>query len=179
LGAEGKTVVNIDRRRTAVGLIVFGLVLVVFALVYPFGSESVDGGTIPLPEEVAGLSLHTSAVGRQAIDEIAGLHGQDFALTDGARGSYGTNGAVTLWVSASATKGAASQLLVAMRDKIAEGNSPYEPAGEESAGGRVIYRLEGGGQTHYYFQSGNLVIWLAGASPLADEVLAQLLIFYP
>lgn len=170
---------NPDRRTIAVGLIVFGVVLVVFAILYPFGSAKEDGVPISLPETVAGLPLLASSTGRQAIDEITALHGMDFALTDGARGSYGGNGEVTLWVSASASESAASQLLIAMRDKIAEGNSPFEFAGEESLDGHAVYQLEGMGQTHYYFQSGNLVIWLAGASSIIDEALAQLLVFYP
>jgi hypothetical protein len=171
--------VNSDRRTTAVGLIVFGVVLVVFAILYPFDTADEDGTAIPLPGAVAGIPLLTASTGRQAIDEIESLHGQDFVLTDGARGSYGDNGEVTLWVSASASESAASQLLIAMYDKISKGNSSFEPMGEKDMDGRTVYQLEGMGQTHYYFQSGNLVIWLAGTSSLMDEALAQLLVFYP
>jgi len=170
--------VNSDRRTIAVGLIVFGVVLVVFAILYPFDTADKDSATIPLPRAVAGMSLLATSTGRQAINEIESLHGQDFTLTDGARGSYGDNGEVTLWVSASATESGATQLLIAMRDKIAEGNSPFELIGEKDMDGRTVYQLEGMGQTHYFFPSGNLVIWLASNHDLARQALEQVLAFY-
>jgi hypothetical protein len=170
--------VSSDRRTVAVGLIVFGIILVAFAILYPFDSGGENDGAIPLPEAVGGLPLLATATGRQAVDEIAGLHGMDFALTDGARGIYGHNGEVTLWVSASTSESTASQLLIAMRDKIAEGNSPFETIGEKNVDGRTVYQLEGLGQMHYYFQSGNLLIWLAADHDLAGQALEQALAFY-
>jgi hypothetical protein len=178
LGVEGKAVVNIDRRKVAVGLIVFGFVLVVFANVYPFGIASLDGAAVPLPEEIANLPLHTASTGLEAIDEIAELHEVNFDLTGWALGSYGANGEVTLWVAESASEVAASQLLIAIQEENTGGNSPDEIIGEETEDGRVVYRLEGVGKVYYYFQSGNLVIWLAADPGLARQALDQVLAFY-
>jgi hypothetical protein len=43
----------------------------------------------------------------------------------------------------------------------------------------MVYQVEGLGQAHYYFQSGDLIIWLAADKALADTSLAELLAFYP
>jgi hypothetical protein len=66
-----------------------------------------------------------------------------------------------------------------MKDKIAEGNSPFTPTGERPDGSRVIYELGGMGQKHFYFQSGDLLIWLAADVDLAEQALGQVLVFYP
>ena len=76
-------------------------------------------------------------------------------------------------------KAMAAEMVTGMRDKIAEGRSPFTPTGEFSNNGRTIYSLEGMGQKHYYFQSKNLVIWLAIEANLADTALQQLQEYYP
>jgi hypothetical protein len=128
---------------------------------------------------VAGESLVSQVTGLNAVDEITQMHGKDFNLTDGARGSYGSNNEVIIWVSGSASEAGAAQLVIEMRDKIAEGNSPYETVGEEFIGGRMVYLLEGMGQMHYYFQSGDQVIWLAADPDVVEAALAQVLEYYP
>jgi hypothetical protein len=164
----------------AVALIIFGVILVMFVIVYPFGeSANEDSANIPLPEEIAGQPMRAEAFGLQAVENITGLHGKEFELTDGAFGSYGTKGEITLWISCSNSEASAGQLIIEMRDKIAEGNSPFEPIGEEALVGRMVYQLEGFGQAHFYFQSGALVIWLTVDKALAEASLAQLLVFYP
>ena len=169
-----------NRRTTAIGLIVFGLVLVVFAIVYPFDDLAIEEVTKPtLPEQVAGEQLFSQVEGGAAVEEINQMHGKDFGLTDGARGSYGTNNEIIIWVSGSASEADAAQLVKEMRDKIAEGNSPFEPIGEELIDGRTVYELEGWGQMHYYFQSGNQVIWLAANPDLAEDALTEVLEYYP
>lgn len=169
-----------NRRTVAVGLIIFGVILVMFAIVYPFGdAANEDSAEIPLPEEIAGQPLRAKSFGLQAIENITGLHGVEFELTGGAVGSYGTKGEITVWVSGSGSEASVGQLIIEMRDKIAEGNSPYEPVGVEALNGRMVYQLEGFGQAHYYFQSGALVIWLTVDNALAEASLAELLVFYP
>jgi hypothetical protein len=172
--------VNPNRRTAAVALIVFGVILVVFAIVYPYGdSANEETPDIQLPEEIAGQPVRAEAHGLQAIENITNLHGVEFELTGGAVGGYGTEGEITLWVSSSGTEAAATQLVIEMRNKIAQGDSPFEPVGEETIGGRKVYQLESFGQAHFYFQSGDLVIWLAADQTLADMSLAELLAFYP
>ncbi len=116
--------------------------------------------------------------GVQATEEFANLHNNHFPLTSGAVGIYG-NRQAALWAGGAPFKLLTSRLVIAMRDKIAEGQSPFTPIREIEQNGRTIYELEGMGQKHYYFQSQNLVIWLASDPAFADKALQQILEAYP
>ena len=70
-------------------------------------------------------------------------------------------------------------MITDMRDKIALAETPFTPLGEIIQGRRTIYELVGMGQQHYYFRSGNLVIWLAVNEQQSDLALQQVLDFYP
>ena len=116
--------------------------------------------------------------GPQAVTDFSNLHGDQFPLTSGAVGFYGNNRA-TIWVAGAPLSLMAARLVTAMRDKIAEGNSPFTTSGEYQDNKRTIYALEGMGQKHFYFQSHNLVIWLAADADIADAALQQLKEIYP
>ena len=73
----------------------------------------------------------------------------------------------------------AGGLLVAMRDKIAEANSPFAPLAEREIKRRKVDELQGRGQSHYYFRSDNLIVWLAAAETHAEVALRQVLDFCP
>jgi hypothetical protein len=94
-------------------------------------------------------------------------------------GVYGEGRQATLWISGVPGRWMGKRILIQMRDKIAEGNSPFTPLGERNAGGRLVYELDGLGQKHYYFQSVDLIIWLAANEEDADMALAESLEFYP
>jgi hypothetical protein len=136
-------------------------------------------GPAPLPDQFAGLPLVQQMRGIQAVYEINHLHGKTFPLTSAAVGIYGTGKRATLWVSGVPASFIASQILSAMRDQIAAGRSPFAPAGERMNGKRIVYELNGMGQKHFYFQSKNLVIWLASDESIAEQALEQALAFYP
>lgn len=168
------------RRLSALGVILLGLLLASSGVGYALFSQAVDNpDAAPLPERIAGLPLVGRSAGWQAVGELTRLHGKGFPLSSGAVGMYGDQHQVKLWVAGTPVQPLASRMLAAMEDKIAEGNSPFTPLGEHSDGGRVIYELEGMGQKHFYFQSGNLLIWLAADTDLAEEALTQILEFYP
>jgi hypothetical protein len=135
-------------------------------------------GITPLPDRVADLPLTSKLTGTDATEEFSMLHQEHFPLTSGAVGIYGDNQAA-VWVGGAPLPFMARELVDAMRDKIAEGNSPFTPLSPRQAGGRTIYALEGMGQKHFYFQSSNLVIWLAAEPALADKALQQTLEAYP
>ena len=132
----------------------------------------------PVPEQVAGLPLTTKLTGTDATKEFSMLHNKQFPLTSGVVGIYGDN-QVAVWVGGAPLDFMATELVAAMRDKIAQGNSPFTPIAERQDGARTVYVLEGMGQQHYYFQSKNLVIWLAAEPALADQALQQALEAYP
>jgi len=169
-----------NRRVVSIGLIVLGLALVfVSVLISVNNREEQDFPAIRLPEQLAGLFRYSVITGSQALDEISFMHGKEFELISGARGTYGQRGEITVWVSRASSENAANELVEEMTNKIGEGNSPFLPIGEDLLGERIIHRLEGKGQVHFYFQSGNLVIWFGVDSELADQALGQVLDFYP
>lgn len=168
------------RRIASLLLIVAGLFLLVGATGFAFYTQAL-GQPAPasLPDNFAGLPLTQRNTGSQAVSELVRLHGEELSLTSGAVGRYGAEAQATIWVSGVSFSFMASRTVNAMRDRIAEGRSPFTPAGKRNDGRRVIYELEGMGQKHYYFQSKNSVIWLVVENALAEPALEQTLRFYP
>lgn len=161
-------------------MIIVGVTLVIGALVFWGFSEITTGlESARLPQSLAGLPLATVTYGSEAVQAISNLHGKDFQLKYGAMGDYGTDRQATLWVAGFADRTTAVQTVFQMHEKIAQGNSPFMPTDEKLIGERTVYVLDGMGQTHFYFQSGSQVIWLAANSDLSESALQQTLRFYP
>ena len=164
---------------------IFPVVLITLGIVLGFGAlsqlyvnnrESAPD-SISLPNELAGLRLIDTQSGAEAIAEFADLHGKEFPVASGAIGIYG-NSEITLWVAGASSESIALEMTNTMQAKIAQGNSPFTPVNEINDRNRKIYALEGMGQKHYYFQSKNLVVWLASDPAFADEALQQILEVY-
>lgn len=167
------------KRSISLTLIVLGTLFVVAALGWASFEETIGNpATLTLPEQLAGLPLSSQMNGPQAVADFSNLHGKQFPLTSGAVGIYGDHQA-TLWVAGAPLNLMTARMVTAMRDKIAEGNSPFTPSGEYQDNKRTIYVLKGMGQKHFYFQSQNLVIWLAADADIADTALQQLKEIYP
>lgn len=133
----------------------------------------------PLPAELAGLALKRQTGGPEAVRALNQMHGKEFRLVSGAIGEYGSAGQATLWVSGAGSQAAAGEMLAAMAAKIALGRSPFTPLGERQVKGRMIYELDGLGQRHFYFQSGDRLVWLAVDFRLAEAALEEMLTTYP
>lgn len=167
------------KRILALILIITGITIVLAAFGWLYYDPRVNNpAPVSIPDKLAGLPLTDQMTGKQAALNFSQLHGKQFPLTSGAVGIYGNRQAV-LWVAGAPFKNIAAELVIAMRDKIAEGRSPFTPTGEFSDNVQTIYSLDGMGQKHYYFQSGNLVIWLAVDSSFANSALQQLKEYYP
>jgi hypothetical protein len=163
-----------------VGLITIGILLSLgaFTQLYLNSRIGVDVTTkFNLPDQLAGLPLTETKSGDQAISEFTDLHGKEFPVTSGAVGVYGDL-EITLWIAETASDPIALELTNAMQVKIAEGNSPFIPMDVIKDRNRNVYALEGMGQRHYYFQSHNLVVWLAVNPSFADKALQQILEVY-
>jgi hypothetical protein len=159
-------------------LITLGLLLSVAALGQLYLNNRTNlPDSIDLPKELAGLHLTQTQTGSKAISEFADLHGKEFPVVSGAIGIYGDR-KITLWVAGAESESIAVEMTNAMQSKIAQGNSPFTPVDEIKDRSRTIYVLEGMGQKHYYFQSNNLVIWLAVDPAIADDALQQILEVY-
>jgi hypothetical protein len=167
------------KRSLSLALILLGTLIVIAAFGWAYVENSLSHpASLTLPVQLAGLPRASQMTGRQALADFSNLHGEQFPLTSGAVGTYGNNQA-TLWVAGAPLNLIAARLVTAMRDKIAEGNSPFTPSGENQDNKRTIYALEGMGQKHFYFQSHNLVIWLAVDADIADASIQQLKEIYP
>ena len=174
-----KDIIGLMKRSLSLTLMFLGtlIILAAFGWAYVENSISHPAGLI-LPDQLAGLPLSSQMTGPQVVADFSNLHGEQFPVTSGAVGFYGNNRA-TLWVAGAPLNLMAARLVTAMRDKISEGNSPFTPTGEYQDKLRTIYALEGIGQKHFYFQSHNLVIWLAADADIADAALQQLKEIYP
>jgi len=156
-----------------------GILLTTGAIAWAYFNNLINQPTtISLPDSIAGLQITNYITGAQAVAQFEKLHGREFPVTSGAVGIYG-NREITLWVASASSKSSAIAMTSAMQEKIAEGNSPFTPVNEINDRNRTIYVLEGMGQKHFYFQSGNLVIWLASDEATADQALQQILEAYP
>lgn len=135
----------------------------------------------PTPQKIAGLPVFALDTGAQAAREIGQLHGKGFPLTEAAVALYqGAEGNIQLWVAGAPLRSMAAGLLKSMRESIAASTGlPFRPAGERVVDGRTVFLLDGMGQKHFCFQSGNLVIWLAADPSLAETALQEVLTFYP
>lgn len=167
------------KRAVALLIIIVGALLIAVPAAWWLLTQwETESAKLNLPSQVAGLPLVEQRHGSEAIVEINRLHGLDFPLDGGAVGVYGEGGGAVLWVSETADQALASQLVEDMRAKIAEGRSPFRPLGERFAGERRVYELVGLGQRHFYFQAGELVVWLAAEESLAEAALGEALAFY-
>jgi hypothetical protein len=172
-------IIGLMKRSLPIILMFLGTLVVLVALGWAYvGNLTSHPAAESLPRQLAGLPLTSQMSGPQAVANFSNLHGEQFPLTSGAVGIYG-DGKATLWVAGAPLTLIAARLVSAMRDKIAEGNSPFTPSGETQDKKRTIYILEGMGQKHFYFQSHNLVIWLATDAEIAETAIQQVKEIYP
>ena len=171
---------HINRRLIALGIILTGMLIFVISIGFLLLKPSVESAkSATLPDQVSGLRLSNTSSGNKALLEIAQLHGKEFPLVSGAVGKYGDHNQVIIWVAEAEDQAAAEEVLLAMRDQIAEGNSPFTPTGELQNGNRTIFTLDGLGQVHFYFQSGKQLVWVAADVPLVEKTLQQVVDLFP
>lgn len=131
-----------------------------------------------VPAALAGISLAATARGQAALAEVSRLHGKRIEAADAVVARY--QDGTTLWVSVSATAPEASRLLWRMNRRMANGTNVFSAPRPQEIGGRTVFVTEGMGQTHYYYQSGNRVLWLTVARGThAPTAIETLLTLYP
>lgn len=164
---------------TGVGLVAI-LVAIVVALIANT-SNPPTGQSAPselrVPGALAGAPLVASVRGPAALQEVSRLHGKRIDATDAVVARYG-NGSM-LWISASPTALGASSLLWRMNRRMASGTSAFSTPRPQELHGRTVFTTEGQGQVHFYYQTGNKVLWLAAPPPVADAAIEGLLAIYP
>jgi len=171
---------HINTRIIALGIVITGMLIFVFSIGFLLLKPSVENAnSTALPDQAAGLRLTSVSSGNQALREITQLHGKEFPLVSGDVGRYGDNNQVIVWVAEAADIAAAEKILLAMRIRIDEGNSPFTPTGELQIEDRTIFTLDGLGQVHFYFQSGKQIVWVAADVPQVEKALQQFVDYYP
>lgn len=166
------------KRFLPLALIALGTLVILAVLILFYRKDNGSASlTVDVPQQIAGVRMSDSKTGDDAIEDVAQMHGKEFPVLYGAIAIYGDR-KITLWVSGAPSADIALQMTNAMRDKIAQGNSPFTPTEEIRDNNRTVYVLEGMGQVHYYFQSGDRVIWLAVDPAIADKALKQILEVY-
>lgn len=171
---------NPRTRLFAYGLISAGILILTVGIGFYFlinTDQNLD--PILVPEDIAEQPISNLTTGQEALIEISQLHGKEFPLDSGAVARYGDNSQAIIWIAGAEDKSTAEEILISMRSRIAEGKSPFTPTSELRNGSRTIYKLDGFGQKHFYFQSGNLIVWTAVDASLHEKALQQVLVFYP
>lgn len=167
------------KRILPLSLIALGTFVILGVLIQIYRNSNTNSSfKADVPLQIAGLPVTASKTGDEAIKDVAQMHDKEFPVTYGAIAVYG-NREITLWVSGAPSRDIALQMTNAMRDKIAQGNSPFTRTDEIRDNDRTVYVLDGMGQIHYYFQSKDRVIWLAVDPAIADKALQQILEVYP
>jgi hypothetical protein len=124
-----------------------------------------ENAALGLPRQLVGRPASGQQTGQDALTAIASLHGKGFALKDGAVAHFGE---ATVWVAQTRDETGARAMTDAMTQRIAAGGSPFTPADRRQVSGRTVYVLSGMGQTHFYWQAADKVVWLA-IDPIAAE----------
>ncbi len=170
------------RRPLPILSVVTGAALLVASVgLWLLRSESGSGEPASLPPRLAGLRLATWITGPEAAAEITQLHARSLpiAVTSAAIGHYGDAGQITLWLAHMPDLAAASSLLDAMTQRIAQGDTPFREVGRQPRSIGQLVEMEGMGQRHMTYVSGRSILWLAANVPLADSALSDLLEVYP
>jgi len=157
-------------------LITLGFVFILAMLTWQFVREQSTGATfvgLTVPRSLAGKSLIAQKSGAVALAEIESLHGKGFALIDGMVVRYDD---AMVWVAKTKDEAAAKAMVDTMTRRIAEDRSPFTPTGTRQVNGRMVWTLTGMGQSHFYWQTSDKVVWLAISPALAEQGLRELML---
>jgi len=126
--------------------------------------------TTPAPSQLAGYQLDQVMTGQEAIAEIGELHGEDIPVAEAWVAHYQANG--TVWAARAADTGQAIQLLDRMVRGIQRGTSPFSGLTQTRFKGISVYTVTDGRQTHFFYQQGERVVWLATPQGAEEPFLA-------
>ncbi|GBC87755.1 hypothetical protein HRbin12_01773 [bacterium HR12] len=140
------------------------------------GADGMGGGTLNhplLPEELAGQRLTEHVEGPEAITAVQRLHGAEIPLTEAEVAVYG-NGLATIWRSGAPDAATATEQVELMRERIADGGSPFDTP-HPVPGHAGVYATRGMGLRHFFFARGTSVWWLAADPDIARSALLETL----
>ena len=128
------------------------------------------------PTSLGGLELHHEVTGARALGAIQRLHGEaEIELTDAWIAHYGEAVSAMLYIGVSRNRAEAETILAAMRDGIADGDTPFRGVHDTRLFGTDVYLMTGQGQLHFLYRDGKQVVWLSADPPVACATLAEVL----
>ena len=133
-----------------------------------------------LPEKIGKLDLRGVEKGVTANKLMYRMHGKiTGARSNSVIGYYGADSTKkVLYLSAFEDDTRAEKALKEMSSKIMHTKAGFTPATVDTTGGRVLYRTEGMGLTHFFYRQDNFVVWWQVRPENAEVTLVSLRNFY-
>ena len=132
--------------------------------------------TLNVPEKVASFSRTEFISGPEAIKQIAMMHGKDIKLEEGHIAKYQSGGKeITLWISVSPSREEGDKLFRLMDDKM-PASKVFKNRQELQIGDRRVIKVDGMGQEHYYWVSGEYNYWVAVAGGEGKSIVSELML---
>ncbi|MDP2673861.1 MAG: hypothetical protein Q8Q00_03030 [Dehalococcoidia bacterium] len=172
-GVTGSTA---RRSGTSLGKLLAFAVPLVFAIAIGMSvasglwSATSQQETTPAPGQLAGYDLDQVMSGEEAIAEISELHGEDIPVAEAWVAHY--QGNATVWAARATDTEQAVQLLDRMVRGIQKGTSPFSGLARRQFKGLSVYAVTDGRQTHFFYQQGDRVVWLATPRGAEDAFLS-------
>ena len=173
---RGLTGSTARRSGASVGKLLAFVVPLVFAVAISLSvasglwSATSQQETTPAPGQLAGYQLDQVMSGQEAIAEVSELHGEDIPVAEAWVAHY--QGNATVWAARATDTEQAVQLLDRMVRGIQKGNSPFSGLTQTQFKGISVYTVTDGRQTHFFYQQGDRVVWLATPPGAEDAFLS-------
>ena len=107
------------------------------------------------------LKLISHVSGKEAVEQIKGMHMGSFDILDAEILEYQGAGKIKVWIARTETPGLARQYVEEMATKVSQYFSEPESVDKPFR----AYRVYGMGKTHYFFSVNNSVIWVEFENP--------------
>jgi len=138
----------------------------------PMGEPQAGTSMSLLPRTLAGMTMTARVTGRDALEQVGQLHGEEFPIASAEIAEYGVG--ATVWVSVSADAATSATMAKDMAARISEGGSPFDPP-KVLHGEKRVWVTHGMGRVHYFFARGDAVWWLSADRGIARRALSDLL----
>ena len=150
----------------------------IFAVLFILLSCSTGDNAKYLPQKLDGLNLVKVIHNKKAAVIINKMHGKKLDDCINYIAIYGNNHSKNiLYVSIYENVEKAEKNLKNMALKMAKGSSVFSPLTHSKIGGYIYFETEGMGLKHYFYRTGNTLIWWQVESDKAEATLHDLLRF--
>lgn len=150
------------------------LILSLILFLYSCNSKPI----IPIkpPDFVGDLKLGKYKTGKEALNELFGLHGRKMGLINGYVADYiGKEGKATVYYSVAKNEKLAARLLDWMIKRIGNSHEIFKGFKKENLESQLFYSVYGMGQKHFFLQKNDKIIWIAADSQVANSVIKNFL----